>query len=200
MAAPPPPTSLGDKAQPAQRVATPDLVLVVAEACAQEGKNDVKVDPEVERALINRTIDDKGPRSRLDIQRTISYEVRTKTLQEQIKIHIEKVAVRLAEESVRAAIRIALYKHHQAELAQADAALTPEVLAVTTDQLRDAEQRYAAQEDLIRNRSNYEDDLNNIGHRFYTKVISNYEELIHATELGLRECLDEAIADIRQCL
>ena len=158
----------------------------------------MKVDPEVERALIVRTIDDKGPRSRLDIQRTISYEVRTKTLQEQIKIHIEKVAVRLAEESVRAAIRIALDKHHQAELAQADAALTSEVLAVTTDQLREAEQRYAEQGDLIRNLSLYKDDLNNIGHRFYTKVISNYEALIHATELGLRECLDEAIGNLRE--
>ena len=152
----------------------------------------------MERALIVRTIDDKGPRSRLDIQRTISYEVRTKTLQEQIKDHIEKVAVRLAEESVRAAIRIAVDKHHQAELAQADADLTSEVLAVTTDQLREAEQRNAEQGDLIRNRSLYKDDLNNIGHRFYTKVIDNYEELIHATELGLRECLDEAIDNLRE--
>jgi hypothetical protein len=158
---------------------------------------EVKADPQVEQALIVRAID-RAPRSRLDIRRTLSYTIRTSALQDLIKEHIEKIAVGLAQESVSAAVQIALSQINQAELARADAALTSEALAVTTDQLREAEQRYADQEDLIRNRSNYEDDLNRIGERFYDKAVGNYADLIHATELGLRECLNEAVGSLRE--
>ena len=90
---------------------------------------EVKADPQVEQALIVRAID-RAPRSRLDIRRTLSYTIRTSALQDLIKDHIEKIAVGLAQESVSAAVQIALSQINQAELARADAALTSEALAV----------------------------------------------------------------------
>ena len=55
---------------------------------------------------------------------------------------------------------------------------------MTTDQLREVEGRYAKQAYFIRGRLNYADNLDNIGRRFYNKVINNYAELTHATELA----------------